>query len=325
MRCRRPTIKKWRLEHAKPYRYGGPGKGAQRAAWLNAARAELAKGGGKCYATVLLDLVKAYETIPHQRILEAAKKHSYNLWVLRLSLKAYRAPRTIVVDGVCSSPVVAAQVITAGSGSATEELACLLIDVCEELLENYPTLDLTEYVDDLTLGQAGPEWFVSDILASATEFVIDILQNRLELTVSATKSAVLASSHKLSKSISAKVTSVKVVATKPAKMLGAATTAGRTRSTKVLKSRLKQTKTRAKKSGVPKKMQLQRPVVGQNSWHPWHDVQRGHLWDLRLDAKATALGHQLCSHCPCSRKEPTHGSVAFGLLTRQNGPSLRRA
>ena len=92
MRCRRPTVKEWRNRHARGYRYGGAGKGAQRAAWLHAAEAEIAKSGGKTYASVLLDLVKAFETIPHERIAEAAVKHGYNLWVLRLSLQAYRAP-----------------------------------------------------------------------------------------------------------------------------------------------------------------------------------------------------------------------------------------
>jgi hypothetical protein len=175
MRCRRPTIKKWRREHARSYRYGGTGKGAQRASWIHAAKSEIATSGGRSYATTLLDLVKAFETIPHEHILQAARKHEYNLWVLRMSLKAYRVPRTIVVDGVCSAPKIATQGITAGSGFATEELACLLLDVCDELLAAYPTVDLTEYVDDLTLGHAGPDWFVTDVLASATDFVIDIL------------------------------------------------------------------------------------------------------------------------------------------------------
>ena len=242
MRCRRPTIKEWRKKHARAYRYGGAGRGAQRAAWLHAAKAEMAKSGNKSYATVLLDLVKAFETIPHKHIAKAAAKHGYNLWILRLSLKAYRVPRTIVVDGVCSTPQVASQGITAGSGFATEELACLLIDVCDDLLEAYPTLDLTEYVDDLTIGQAGPTWFIGDIIASATDFVIDILENQLGLTVSATKSAVVASSLKLMKEVAGKVQSGKVAAAKVTKMLGTATTSGRYRSVKVFKNRLKQTK-----------------------------------------------------------------------------------
>ena len=150
MRCRRPTIKEWRKRNARSYRYGGAGKGAQKASWIHAAKAEIASGSKTAYTSVLLDLVNAFETIPHAHILTAAKKHGYNLWILRLSLRAYRVPRTVVVDGVCSSLQVANLGTTAGSKFATEELACLLLYVCDELLEAHPTLDLTEYVDDLT-------------------------------------------------------------------------------------------------------------------------------------------------------------------------------
>ena len=80
MRCRRPTIKQWRKSNDREFRYGGAGKGAQRAAWLHMARAELATGGGREYATVLLDLVEAFEMIPHKHIAAAAKKPGYNLW-----------------------------------------------------------------------------------------------------------------------------------------------------------------------------------------------------------------------------------------------------
>ena len=87
--------------------------------------------------------------------------------MLRLFLKAYKVPRTFVIDGVCSSLKTATLGITAGSGFATEELACLLIDVCDDVLECVPTLDLTEFVDDLTLGHAGEDWYNTDILAAA--------------------------------------------------------------------------------------------------------------------------------------------------------------
>jgi len=93
-------------------------------------------------------------------------------------LQAYRAHRTIVVDGVCASLKQATLGITAGSGFATEELACLLLDISDDVLKCYPKLDLTEYVDD---GQAGPSLFNVDILSSATDYVIDKLEKELGL------------------------------------------------------------------------------------------------------------------------------------------------
>ena len=92
------------------------------------------------------------------------------------------------------------------------------------------------------MGHAGPDWFVTDVLASATEFVIDILENRLGLQVSPTKSNVIASSTKQAQKIASLIRSGKVKTETVAKMLGTATTSGRTRSVKVLKKRIKDTR-----------------------------------------------------------------------------------
>ena len=67
--------------------------------------------------------------IPHQHIWAAAVKHDFNLWVLRLSLAAYRLARAVGINGMYSRCIVAARGIAAGSGFATTELRLLLLDV----------------------------------------------------------------------------------------------------------------------------------------------------------------------------------------------------
>ena len=74
--------------------------GAQRAAWVAAWRAEAAAVEGKHYAMAILDLVKAFERIPHRVVIAYARKLGYNLRLLRLSLAAYRLARRIGVNGV---------------------------------------------------------------------------------------------------------------------------------------------------------------------------------------------------------------------------------
>ena len=59
----------------------GQGKGAVVAAWKQAARAELAKTHGLFYAQVLLDLVKAFETVHHHILLQCARDKGYNLTI----------------------------------------------------------------------------------------------------------------------------------------------------------------------------------------------------------------------------------------------------
>ena len=75
----------------------------------------------KSFAQSLLDLVKAFERVPHALLVDAARKHEYNLWLLRMSLRAYRLLRVICVDGAFSRTILATCGITAGSCFATTE------------------------------------------------------------------------------------------------------------------------------------------------------------------------------------------------------------
>ena len=81
--------------------------GAQRAAWVAAFEAEQAAAAGADYVSALLDLVKAFERIPHAHLLSHAKALGYNLRLLRLSLAAYRLTRRISINGLVSRPVIA--------------------------------------------------------------------------------------------------------------------------------------------------------------------------------------------------------------------------
>ena len=90
-------------------------------------------GVGESYASTLLDLAKAFETVPHDCLVAAARKHGYSLRTLRLALAAYRLPRSIGMDGAYSKLIWADRGITAGSGLATTELHLLLLDLMNEL------------------------------------------------------------------------------------------------------------------------------------------------------------------------------------------------
>ena len=89
--------------------------GAQRAAWLQAARAELAEVTGKHFAQELIDLAKCFEHVPLHLLVRFAIKHGYSLWVLRLSIATYRCERTIRIEGALSRTIVANRGIVAGS------------------------------------------------------------------------------------------------------------------------------------------------------------------------------------------------------------------
>ena len=77
MRVRLDVVRSWQQAHERPYFYAGPRKGAQVAAWKQAARAELARVSEHVdYAIVLLDLIKAFERVPHEWLVVQAQKYN---------------------------------------------------------------------------------------------------------------------------------------------------------------------------------------------------------------------------------------------------------
>ena len=91
MRIRLEVAQAWQCANDRPFFYAGPRKGADVAALKQAARAELAATSSHMdWACGLLDLVKAFERVPHDWLVKQAVKYRYPLIVLRLNLAAYR-------------------------------------------------------------------------------------------------------------------------------------------------------------------------------------------------------------------------------------------
>ena len=238
MRARTIVACEWERVNDRPAIYGGSGKGAQRAAWQSAFTAEAAHLTGLKYAQVLLDLVKAFEMIPHHHIWAAAIKHNFNLWVLRLSLAAYRLARAVGINGMYSRCIVAARGIAAGSGFATTELRILLLDVVDSTYVLWRAIRLTLYVDDITLECEGSTVeFVVGMVKGATDHVVNMLQDDLDLEVSTKKSVALASLPSMAKSISRDCTTKAVKPVRSAKMLGVPSGGGARRVIKGSKAR----------------------------------------------------------------------------------------
>ena len=95
--------------------------------------------------------------VPHDHLWRAASKHGYPLAVLRLALAAYAMPRAVGVDGTYSRLILATCGITAGSGTATAELRCLILDLLQILALEFPEVIPAIYVDDVNLEFRQPQ------------------------------------------------------------------------------------------------------------------------------------------------------------------------
>ena len=249
MRVRLPVAQAWQAANERAYFYAGPLKGAQVAAWKQAARAEMCKSKGLDYATVLLDLIKAFDAIPHDWLVTQAKKYGYNLYLLRLSLASYKLARTIRVAGVYASAVIATRGITAGAGLATVELRLLLIEWMDAVATAHPLVKLTVYVDDVALEAMATRDRVKREIVAAAKMVYKDFTN-MRLAFSDTKNVCAASKVKLGAEIALALRCLRLKCCLRVTSLGCGLGAGVRRNAGVSRMRLHAFKTRRKKFQV---------------------------------------------------------------------------
>ena len=97
------------------------------AAWRQAARGEHAALTGSHYGQLLVDLVKAFERVSHAVLVREAIALGFPLYLLRLSLQAYRMGNIIRIGSATSRVMTASRGISAGSGFATFEMRIVMI------------------------------------------------------------------------------------------------------------------------------------------------------------------------------------------------------
>jgi len=79
MRLRLDVAQEWMRQHERPFFFAGATKGATVATWKQAARAEVAAAADADFGAGLLDLIKAFERVPHEILVAMAQVHEYSL------------------------------------------------------------------------------------------------------------------------------------------------------------------------------------------------------------------------------------------------------
>lgn len=194
---------------------------------------------GKFFAQGLLDLVKAYERIPHWVLLWEALRHGYPVWLLELSIAVYRLRRVIRVDEAVSEVILAVQGIVAGSGAATTEMKLLMIDVIDKAFTVYPSIQPKVFVDDVSAEMADHDPVVVE--SQLAGFLLSVCSRLTKdgLEISASKSVVTASNQTLGKAICNRLGKLGISFVKRVKSLGVGMGSGTCKNAGIQNSRLK--------------------------------------------------------------------------------------
>eukprot|EP00971_Amphidinium_carterae_P171410 3397927-Amphidinium_carterae.1 len=181
-----------------------------------------------------LDFKKAYEFVRHDRLLLAAIKHQFPLWLLRLAFQLYGGSRYIVwrrqVSPVMSFP---GQSIIAGC-SLAPGLMQLMLQSLVEVLEG--VLDVTNVVDDLNAIAVGSPLEVSSQLEVGIRHTREY--SRLEgLVLNEHKCTLVASDSATKRAMQPLIAQTGFRMSDTVKVLGAQLAASKRRHTKVLRTR----------------------------------------------------------------------------------------
>ena len=239
MRVRRRIAQAWEARHPRPYLYAGKGKGANIAAWMQGATAELAATVKKQvgYAQALLDMVKAFDRIPHWLLVREARSLGYPLRLLRLSLSTYLLKRVLRIGGVVSQCMVAFRGITAGSGFATTEMRVILIRIIDRALLVHPMVNPTLFVDDLAADMTAPHKHIVERLGGFIEMVADFIHDTGQ-ELSKKKSVCTASTKELGDELCRRWQALGITFCAKVKALGTGLAAGIRRNSTVQWNRL---------------------------------------------------------------------------------------
>ena len=237
-RLRKELSRQWERDHERPYFFAGAGKPATVAAWSMAARAEASLAHRVAFAAVLLDMVKAFERVPHDVLVQMAVAYGYPLHIIRLSIASYLLERVVRIGGTFSVKIRPRRGITAGAVHATTELRILLIDILDDTARRFMLVVLTAYVDDIGLDAAGDDEMVVVQLASATNHLAQGIKD-LCMDLSLTKNVVVASHPRIGQRIESKVRRWRISLVRSAKVLGSGFAAGTRRNVSVQAARLR--------------------------------------------------------------------------------------
>ena len=238
MRARLDIAQDWVKANERDFFYAGPRKGAEVAAWKQSLLAEAARMYTLPYISTLLDLVKAFNTIPSDLLAECAGRTGYNLWLLRLSLAAYALARVLDIEGCCSCLIFATRGLAAGSVLATIELRVLLIEIGDRVNSLSLYCRLTFYVDDTTIETICPANCVVETHAKIVNALVEGLQ-AMRMTLSDTKNVVSASTDKLARAVLGKFKNFAIKAARRVVSLGSGLGAGTRRNVTQVSKRLK--------------------------------------------------------------------------------------
>ena len=146
--ARKQQVVEWRITSGRQYNWMLPKRASERAVWKQTVLEEAAKHNGLASAVVLVDLIKAYETVLLGRTWQVAVRHGFPRRILRLALEASAFERRLTYQKAVGQPTMTLSAIVAGGAFSGDILLLTLLDPLDELLAQYKDIQAFVIADD---------------------------------------------------------------------------------------------------------------------------------------------------------------------------------
>ena len=99
-------------------------RGVERCVWEQAAWSKWATADGHAVATILYDLLKAFDHVAYHKLIDAAVRTHFPVRQLKLLLQLYQAARHVELDGEAGEVLRAQRGIIQGVPSPQRSSSC---------------------------------------------------------------------------------------------------------------------------------------------------------------------------------------------------------
>ena len=201
-RARKHEVDKWEADNPREYLACSKGRGALNAIWKRAMKSEAAVLDNTCVLALLWDLKSFFDTIDLDLLRQRAHQVGFPEALVNIAIATYECPRHIQTRQGVAQPVDPSRGILPGCSFAKALIGVYYMPVLDEFCRLHPGVDVSVYIDDITLSVSGlSDQEAEDLIVKAAHNLNYIIKHKLKGAVAMEKAAVVSSSQAVADSV----------------------------------------------------------------------------------------------------------------------------
>ena len=260
-KARKDDVDLWEANNTRSYLACSKGRGAADAVWKHAINAEGAVHDGTCALALLWDLKSFFDTVDLVLLRRRAQQVGFPAALVNIAIANYTYPRYIQTREGVADPANPTRGVLPGCSFAKALIGVYYMPVMDEFCKLHPGVDVSIYIDDITLSVVGvSEEEAEKLILQAARDLKLIIRDQLKGAIATDKEAVVSSSQELADKVRSELGELAGKPVHSTPNLGVDFSAGRKRGRRTGLLRSKRLRTATEKKA---KLRTLRELVGK--------------------------------------------------------------